>query len=64
MKKIIHSLSHAHQVLESASKEESVENGIDTETLRTFPFPIVIHNFIERIYRVSKKNVPLINTTI
>jgi A/G-specific adenine glycosylase len=25
-----------------------VAGGIDLKTLRTFPFPIVIHNFIEK----------------
>jgi A/G-specific adenine glycosylase len=29
-----------------------VENGIDLKTLKTFPFLIVIHNFIEKEYRV------------
>ena len=49
-KSIIHKLSHQHLHIKfwKVSVNGAIENGIDTETLRTFPFPIVIHNFIEK----------------
>jgi A/G-specific adenine glycosylase len=48
-KSIIHKLSHQHLHIKfwKVSVKGTIENGIDGETLRTFPFPIVIHNFIE-----------------
>ncbi|MFV8345163.1 A/G-specific adenine glycosylase [Flavobacterium sp. ZB4P13] len=49
-KSIIHKLSHQHLHIKfwKVSVKGTIENGIDGETLRTFPFPIVIHNFIEK----------------
>jgi A/G-specific adenine glycosylase len=49
-KSIIHKLSHQHLHIKfwKVKIEGIIENGIDTETLKTFPFPIVIHNFIEK----------------
>jgi A/G-specific adenine glycosylase len=49
-KSIIHKLSHQHLYIKfwKVKIEGTIENGIDTETLKTFPFPIVIHNFIEK----------------
>ncbi len=49
-KSIIHKLSHQHLHIKfwKVKIEGTIENGIDAETLRTFPFPIVIHNFIEK----------------
>lgn len=49
-KSILHKLSHQHLHIKfwKVKIEGRIENGIDTETLRTFPFPIVIHNFIEK----------------
>ena len=49
-KSIIHKLSHQHLHIKfwKVKIEGTIENGIDTETLKTFPFPIVIHNFIEK----------------
>jgi A/G-specific adenine glycosylase len=46
---IIHKLSHQHLHIKfwKASLKGIVENGMDLETAKTFPFPIVIHNFIE-----------------
>jgi A/G-specific adenine glycosylase len=46
---IIHKLSHQHLHIKfwKANLKGSIENGIDLETVKTFPFPIVIHNFIE-----------------
>ena len=46
---IIHKLSHQHLHIKfwKASLKGTIENGIDLETAKTFPFPIVIHNFIE-----------------
>ena len=46
---IIHKLSHQHLHIKfwKASLNGTIENGIDLETAKTFPFPIVIHNFIE-----------------
>jgi A/G-specific adenine glycosylase len=49
-KSIIHKLSHQHLHIKfwKVSVKGTIENGIDGETLKTFPFPIVIHNFIEK----------------
>ena len=46
---IIHKLSHQHLHIKfwKASLKGTIENGINLETAITFPFPIVIHNFIE-----------------
>lgn len=46
---IIHKLSHQHLHIKfwKATVKGKLEKGIDLETLKTFPFPIVIHNFIE-----------------
>ena len=48
-KSIIHKLSHQHLHIKfwKIKVDGSIENGIDTTTLKTFPFPIVIFNFIE-----------------
>ena len=48
-KSIIHKLSHQHLHIKfwKVSVKGTIENGIDAETLKTFPFPIVIFNFIE-----------------
>jgi A/G-specific adenine glycosylase len=47
---IIHKLSHQHLYIKfwKVSVKGAVENGISNEVLKTFPFPIVIHNFIEK----------------
>jgi len=47
---IIHKLSHQHLYIKfwKVSLKGAVENGINNEDLKAFPFPIVIHNFIER----------------
>jgi A/G-specific adenine glycosylase len=49
-KSIIHKLSHQHLYIKfwKVSLKGAVENGISNEVLKTFPFPIVIHNFIEQ----------------
>jgi A/G-specific adenine glycosylase len=49
-KSIIHKLSHQHLHIKfwKVSVKGTIENGIDAETLKTFPFPIVIFNFIEK----------------
>ncbi|PJJ09651.1 A/G-specific DNA-adenine glycosylase [Flavobacterium sp. 1] len=46
---IVHKLSHQHLHIKfwKANLKGTIENGIDLETAKTFPFPIVIHNFIE-----------------
>ncbi|PKB16279.1 A/G-specific adenine glycosylase [Flavobacterium sp. 5] len=46
---IIHKLSHQHLHIKfwKASLKGTLEKGIDLKTVKTFPFPIVIHNFIE-----------------
>ncbi|TRX42308.1 A/G-specific adenine glycosylase [Flavobacterium restrictum] len=48
-KSIIHKLSHQHLHIKfwKVNLNEPIQNGIDNATLKTFPFPIVIHNFIE-----------------
>jgi A/G-specific adenine glycosylase len=47
---IIHKLSHQHLHIKfwKVTVKGVIENGIDAETLKSFPFPIVIFNFIER----------------
>ena len=47
---IIHKLSHQklHINFYKVEIKTKLEKGIDLETLKTFPFPIVIHNFIEK----------------
>jgi A/G-specific adenine glycosylase len=46
---IIHKLSHQHLHIKfwKATLKGTIKDGIDLETAKTFPFPIVIHNFIE-----------------
>ena len=48
-KSIIHKLSHQHLHIKfwKIRVDGTIENGIDAKTLKTFPFPIVIYNFIE-----------------
>jgi A/G-specific adenine glycosylase len=48
-KSIIHKLSHQHLHIKfwKVTIKGTIENGVDSATLKTFPFPIVIHNFIE-----------------
>jgi A/G-specific adenine glycosylase len=47
---IIHKLSHQHLYIKfwKVEVKGTIENGISSEILKTFPFPIVIHNFIEK----------------
>ena len=49
-KSIIHKLSHQHLHIKfwKVNLNGSIENGINKTVLRTFPFPIVIYNFIEK----------------
>ena len=49
-KSIIHKLSHQHLHIKfwKINVKGMIENGINNETLKSFPFPIVIHNFIEK----------------
>lgn len=48
-KSIVHKLSHQHLHIKfwKLNVEGKVENGVTKEELRQYPFPIVIHNFIE-----------------
>lgn len=48
-KSIVHKLSHQHLHIKfwKLDVKGSVENGVAKEDLKQFPFPIVIHNFIE-----------------
>ncbi|NGY36350.1 A/G-specific adenine glycosylase [Flavobacterium sp. XN-5] len=48
-KSIVHKLSHQHLHIKfwKVNVKGIIANGIDSETLKSFPFPIVIHNFIE-----------------
>lgn len=47
---IIHKLSHQHLYIKfwKVSLKGTIKNGVSNEVLKTFPFPIVIHNFIEK----------------
>jgi len=49
-KSVIHKLSHQHLHIKfwKVNLNGSIENGINNTVLRTFPFPIVIYNFIEK----------------
>lgn len=49
-KSIIHKLSHQHLHIKfwEIKVKGKVDKGISQEELKTFPFPIVIHNFIEK----------------
>ena len=48
-KSIVHKLSHQHLYIKfwKLNVKGKVENGITKEQLKQYPFPIVIHNFIE-----------------
>jgi A/G-specific adenine glycosylase len=48
-KSIIHKLSHQHLHIKfwKIKLKGTIENGLDFTTMKSFPFPIVIHNFIE-----------------
>ena len=47
---IIHKLSHQHLHIKfwKIKVNGTIKNAINSKTLKTFPFPIVIHNFIEK----------------
>lgn len=46
---VVHKLSHQHLHIKfwKVKVGGTIENGVDAATLKTFPFPIVIFNFIE-----------------
>ena len=48
---LIHKLSHQHLHIQfwKIQIKELIENGINKHDLKTFPFPIVIYNFIEKM---------------
>ena len=47
---VIHKLSHQHLHIQfwKVKISQLIDNGVDTVSLKTFPFPIVIYNFIEK----------------
>lgn len=47
---VIHKLSHQHLHIQfwKVKIAEKIENGLTISNLKTFPFPIVIYNFIEK----------------
>ena len=47
---IIHKLSHQHLYIKfwKVNLGTALEQGVSVSQLKTFPFPIVIHNFIEK----------------
>lgn len=47
---VIHKLSHQHLHIQfwKVKIAGKIENGVSTSKLKTFPFPIVIYNFIEK----------------
>ena len=47
---IIHKLSHQHLYIKFWKVKQNLifENGLDFESLNKFPFPIVLHNFMEK----------------
>lgn len=50
LESIIHKLSHQHLHIKfwKVKIKGIIKNGVDSKTLKTFPFPVVIHNFIEK----------------
>jgi A/G-specific adenine glycosylase len=50
-KSIVHKLSHQHLHIKfwDVKIGETIPNGINSSDLNTFPFPIVIYNFIEKL---------------
>lgn len=50
---IVHKLSHQHLYINfwRMGLNGNLDNGIDLESLKAFPFPIVIHNFVEEYLR-------------
>lgn len=46
---VVHKLSHQHLHIQfwKIKINEEIQNGINAENLKTFPFPIVIYNFID-----------------
>jgi len=54
LKNQIHKLSHQHLNIKfwKVKVKGSINGGITTQMLKTFPFPIVIFNFIEKEYSV------------
>jgi A/G-specific adenine glycosylase len=48
-KSIVHKLSHQHLYIKfwKVNLSDCIKNGVSSMVLKTFPFPIVIHNFIE-----------------
>ncbi len=63
-KSVIHKLSHQHLHIKfwKVTIKDTIEDGIDQEKLKTYPFPIVIYNFIENELINFRKNVSLIET--
>lgn len=51
LKKVNHKLTHQNLdiIFWKVDVADTIENAIDYDTLRTFPFPIVIFNFIEQL---------------
>jgi A/G-specific adenine glycosylase len=49
---IIHKLSHQHLYINfwNVSVSGDIDNGFELNQLKTFPFPIVIYNFIESYF--------------
>lgn len=60
-KSIVHKLSHQHLYIKfwEVKVKGRIENGINSWDLKTFPFPIAIHNFIEMSKKSFQKNVSL-----
>ena len=56
-KSIIHKLSHQHLYIkfQIVNLRGSISNGIDFDKLQTYPFPIVIFNFIEKEWKSFSK---------
>jgi len=52
---VIHKLSHQHLHIRfwEVITNEVIADAIDVETLKTYPFPIVIYNFIEKHWQLS-----------
>jgi A/G-specific adenine glycosylase len=59
---IVHKLSHQHLYIKfwKVTIIGHVKNGIDQEALRKYPFPIVIHNFIENELINFQKELSLV----
>lgn len=61
-KKIIHKLSHQnlHIWLWEISLKKTIKDGVSLKDISSYPFPIVLHNFIENSLLTRQKTISLV----